>query len=326
MQYIYSAEAALYQARLVRIEDEINRRGIALRGRGTDKCGPCPVCGGVDRFSINVRKNVFHCRRCGVGGDTIALVQHLDGCDFPSAIEILTGGTIARRQPLISSEKLRLQRERRAREQQEDDRRRTIAALRIWDSAGDWRGTDGDAYLRNRCIDVAEIPRDADVRWHPACPWQTGVHPCLVLLLTDTISREPRAIQRIAVARGQKVGKLSLGPSAGTVARLWPDENVKKGLVVGEGVETCLAAATRVHFRGALLRPAWATCGKSNLASLPVLAGVDSLTLLVDHDDAGIAAANQCAQRWRSAGREVFRLTPTAWKADFADIAKGMSR
>ena len=275
MQFTHNADHALAQARAVLIEDEISRRGIRLIGRGVDKYGPCPVCGGTDRFSINTRKGLFNCRKCCVGGDVIALVQHLDGCDFPTAIDILTGETIARRQPLISSEELRRQRERREREQREDERRRTISALRIWDSAGDWRGSDGDAYLRNRCIDVAEIPREADIRWHPACTWETGVHPCLVVLLTDAVSGEPRAIQRIAVAGGQKVGKLSLGPSAGTVARLWPDEAVTQGLVVGEGVETSLAAATRVHFRGTLLRPAWATCGKSNLASLPVLAGIE---------------------------------------------------
>jgi hypothetical protein len=49
------------QARAVRIEDEIARRGIKLRGR-VDRCGPCPMCGGTDRFAINTRKQVFNCR------------------------------------------------------------------------------------------------------------------------------------------------------------------------------------------------------------------------------------------------------------------------
>ena len=45
------------RASAVRIEDEIERRGIKLVGR-VDRCGPCPQCGGKDRFSINVRKQV----------------------------------------------------------------------------------------------------------------------------------------------------------------------------------------------------------------------------------------------------------------------------
>jgi CHC2 zinc finger len=80
----------LDKARAVRIEDEIARRGIILRGKN-ERCGPCPVCGGDDRFSINVSKQVFNCRGCNVGGDVIALVQHLDGCDFITAATTLAG-------------------------------------------------------------------------------------------------------------------------------------------------------------------------------------------------------------------------------------------
>jgi putative DNA primase/helicase len=61
-----------------------------LRGR-TECVGPCPVCGGTDRFSINTAKRVFNCRQCNVGGDVIALVMHLDGVDFKTAVSTLTG-------------------------------------------------------------------------------------------------------------------------------------------------------------------------------------------------------------------------------------------
>ena len=83
-----SFDVEIARARMVRIEDEIARRGIKLCGRGVDRCGPCPVCGGHDRFSINIRKQVFRCRAFS-GGDTIALVQHLDDCGFKAAIEKL---------------------------------------------------------------------------------------------------------------------------------------------------------------------------------------------------------------------------------------------
>jgi hypothetical protein len=76
-------------ARAVRIDDEIARRGIRLRGK-VERIGPCPVCGGADRFSINTRKQVFNCRGFG-GGDVIAMVQHLDGCTFAEAVLTLAG-------------------------------------------------------------------------------------------------------------------------------------------------------------------------------------------------------------------------------------------
>jgi putative DNA primase/helicase len=92
-------------------------------------------------------------------------------------------------------------------------------------------------------------------------------------------------------------------------------------MVIGEGVETTLAAATRQRLDdGTLLQPAWATCGSGNLANFPVLPGIDCLTILVDHDDAGIKAAAECQHRWSSAGREVFRLKSRVKGWDFADI------
>jgi hypothetical protein len=48
----------LEEARAVRIEDEAARREIKLRD-GNERSGPCPACGGTDRFSINVKKQLL---------------------------------------------------------------------------------------------------------------------------------------------------------------------------------------------------------------------------------------------------------------------------
>lgn len=77
-------------ARSVRIEDELARRGIKLNGK-VECDGPCPKCGGDDRFSINIKKQIFNCRGCGVGGDVIDLVRHLDGVEFNQACTTLAG-------------------------------------------------------------------------------------------------------------------------------------------------------------------------------------------------------------------------------------------
>jgi hypothetical protein len=79
------------RARGVPIETEIERRGIKLRRIGLERVGACPKCGGDDRFAINMQKQVFNCRGCGIGGDVISLVEALDGVDFNTACTQLTG-------------------------------------------------------------------------------------------------------------------------------------------------------------------------------------------------------------------------------------------
>jgi hypothetical protein len=71
-------------ARCVPLEQITEQRGIKLRGR-IERVGPCPRCGGTDRFSINTRKQLFNCRGCRKGGDVIELVKFLDGTSFGGA-------------------------------------------------------------------------------------------------------------------------------------------------------------------------------------------------------------------------------------------------
>ena len=52
-----------------------------------------------------------------------------------------------------------------------------------------------------------------------------------------------------------------------------------------------LAAATRLIDCGRALQPAWAAASSGNLASLPILSGVNELTLLVDRDASGEKAS-----------------------------------
>jgi putative DNA primase/helicase len=82
-------------ARSVRIENEVARRRIELNGNGVERVGPCPKCGGTDRFSINSKKQVWNCRECkkqSDTGDVIGLVRWLDDCDFKTACTTLNSG------------------------------------------------------------------------------------------------------------------------------------------------------------------------------------------------------------------------------------------
>ena len=205
-----------------------------------------------------------------------------------------------------------------------DDAVRIRRALAIWGEARDLDGTPGLTYLASRGVDIQALPnlRHA-LRWHPSCPWEGGPQGCILGIFTDILTGEPRAIHRTAIApSGVQIGKKMLGPVAGCVIRLWPDSTVSTGLVLGEGVVTVLAAATRIAHRGTRLAPAWAAGSAGGMAKFPALAGVEALTLLVDNDasGAGQSAAAECSARWTTAGREVVRLVPDIEGSDFADM------
>jgi hypothetical protein len=86
--------SALDLARAVSIESVVRARGIKLKHQGKNKkwmVGPCPRCGGTDRFCVNIIKQLWNCRHCRKGGDVIDLVVHLDECTVGQAIATLTG-------------------------------------------------------------------------------------------------------------------------------------------------------------------------------------------------------------------------------------------
>jgi CHC2 zinc finger len=80
------------RARAVKVDTVIGRHAITLKREGAEHVGPCPHCGGKDRFSINPAKNVWNCRGCNKGGgDGISLEQFISGTDFLGAVEYLVG-------------------------------------------------------------------------------------------------------------------------------------------------------------------------------------------------------------------------------------------
>ena len=203
-------------------------------------------------------------------------------------------------------------------------------ALALWNGGKPIAGTLAERYLaETRKIAVDKLPAEiADsLRFYDQCPYGKGVkHPCLIALMTDPAGA-PCGIHRIALAevdgKVDKIGRMALGPM-GTV-RLWPANG---RLVVGEGIETTLAAATRIPYRGQPLTPAWAAVSDGGIKQLPLIDGVSELILLVDHDrnGAGQNAAMACERRWRQAGREVLQLMPNEPGWDFNDVVMRRSR
>lgn len=63
---------------------------VELRGKN-EKRGPCPVCGGNDRFVVFKDDRGWLCRGCNRSGDAIALIMHVERCSFSDAVGKLLG-------------------------------------------------------------------------------------------------------------------------------------------------------------------------------------------------------------------------------------------
>ena len=153
--------------------------------------------------------------------------------------------------------------------------------------ASDRAGTVAGSYLEHRGCALPPFADETHLRWHPDLPDRVSGYrgPALVALVTDVetgaalnIHRTWLAPEGIRKAPIDKPRRLLRGHRSRGVARLWPDEEVTLGIVVGEGLETRLAAARA----GSI--PVWSTLTAGNLAAFPVLRGLDGLTILVDHD------------------------------------------
>jgi phage/plasmid primase-like uncharacterized protein len=309
-------------ARRTRIEDILERYGVRLRGK-IDRCGPCPICGGKDRFSIHVGKQVFNCRQCGARGDVIGLPQFLDDCDFATAIETLTDERAHERE---------IKHPAPERPRDDDEQNKRIAAA-ILKGAGPLRGTPGEAYLRTiREIDIDAIvdvlERVDAIGWNPHVYFNKPGHHldgkylgAIIATMTDPVTAKPTgAISRTYLAPdGSKVGKAkTLGTPRGIV-RLSLDEDVLEGLFLAEGIETALTGMANFDFR-----PIWATGDRMLMADFPVLSGIEALTVIADNDKSGDGekAARDAEARWLAAGREVRVFLPES--GDLNDALRGL--
>jgi putative DNA primase/helicase len=198
---------------------------------------------------------------------------------------------------------------------------RTQAALRIWGATVPASGTLVETYLAARNI---VIPAPAALRFHPAIKHPSGQQwPAMVALVTRGTDGAPLAIHRTFLARdgGGKAPidpqKMMLGPCRTGAVRL---ANPGEVLMVGEGIETSLAAMLATG------HPVWAALSTSGLRALDLPDDVRNVIVLADGDDAGEAAAQDCAWRWKREGRRV-RIARPPRGMDFNDLLKaGVAR
>jgi hypothetical protein len=193
---------------------------------------------------------------------------------------------------------------------------RSAAAVATWQASRAAEGTLVATYLRSRGLDIPALPA---LRFHAGLRHPSGgVWPAMVALVTHGATGSEVAVHRTFLARdgGGKApvdpAKMMLGPCRGGVVRLGEPGDA---LMVGEGIETCLAAMQ------ASCRPAWAALSTSGLRSLDLPNAVRDVIVLADGDEPGEAAALHCARRWKREGRRV-RIARPPQGMDFNDLLK----
>jgi hypothetical protein len=195
-----------------------------------------------------------------------------------------------------------------------DERRRIGQARSIWNAAKDPRGTLVEKYLvETRRLN---LPKTNAIRFHPRLK-VTGtpyIAPAMVCALIDIKTNEFRGVHRTWLSLdAKKINRASLGPTKGAVIKIDPDDAVTGGLAIAEGVESTIAARY-------LYRPAWCVISATGMRDFPILSGVEHLEIFADHDPTGEGAADECRERWESAGWEVSIVKPPKAGTDIADI------
>lgn len=248
-------------------------------GPGIDRAGPCPVCGGEDRFAIHTKKNTFLCRRCGIAGEgVIKLVMETDKVDFIRACEIITGrrasDPVDEKRAAVIAEQNRQEEAKRAAEAERYRQAARKRGYEIWRNCKPlpnfWQGSAVGDYLRLRGLPWSAIGAmhfgeirireamleyrhedliDGDKIWRTL---HTG--PAMVAAVqrpdgtfgavhqTWLDLSLPKGKLEIFAADGKPLpSKKVLGAKKGGAMRLYTPEAPRR-IVMGEGIETTLTA------------------------------------------------------------------------------------
>jgi putative DNA primase/helicase len=239
-----------------------------------NKHGPCPLCGGKDRFRFDDLQGdgTWICNRCG-SGDGFSLVRKLKGVDFLGAVELI--------EREIGAAPVRL-----PKPTQEDPGRRDRLQS-IWTHAVPLSGPDtASRYLASRGITI-KPPANA-VRFVADLPYYDGkIRAYFPTMIAKVVAPDNSAatLHRTyldksgtkAFVLGDKCKMLFPGkiPVGGAV-RLGP---VQGRMGVAEGIETALSAAQLFGIS------VWACLSAAALMKWEPPPGVRQIVIFGDRDD-----------------------------------------
>lgn len=270
----------------------------------SNRHGPCPVCGGIDRYRFDNKdeRGTFYCSSCGPG-DGMQLLIRLHNWTFAQAaknIDAIIGNVIA----LPSKEK-------RTMEQKIASIRKTLKECRKVE-----RGDPVWNYL-NRRTGIESVP--PDIKFHPALYHsQGGEYPAIVAIMRDMNGKGVSVHRTYLTADGQKADvrpakKFMEGlPLNGAAVRL---SKVEKRIGIAEGLETAFAAG---HI---FSMPVWSATNATLLEQFMPPAGVEQVVIYGDNDVSwtGHAAAYNLAKKLTLKGIEVAVEIPKITGNDWAD-------
>jgi hypothetical protein len=269
-------------------------RALGLRRSGNRYVGSCPACGYKDAFYVcdGDRQPLVFCHACQ---DTDAVVTTLQRRGLwqqggPASTSI---GSAPAPAPT----------------------RAGLRARELWIQARPARGSLVEAYVRSRGI---ALPIPATLRFLPEAKHTPSgmVLPAMIAAVTVWPERKPTAVHRTFLApdgRGKAAvdtPRMTIGPCLHGAVRL---AEAAEKLMVGEGIETCLAAMQASGL------PAWAALSTSGMRRLLLPPHVKEVIILADADAPGEAAAKDAALRWVRERRTVRIARPPRGK-DFNDL------
>lgn len=265
--------------------------------------GPCPCCGGKDRFRFDDKLNgSFFCSQCGAG-DGFDLLKKVHGWPFPKVKEEVAA--------IVGSVQVT---EAKA---EQDAEAKARYMKKIWGesvkvSIGDpvWK------YLSQRCGDPSAVLED--IRYHPALHHYVdgGNHPAMIARMRSADGKKGIGLHRTYLTNGgQKAQidpvRMSYG-EVGTV-RLG---TVQERLGIAEGIETALCASQLFGL------PVWSAICANGLQTWEPPEGVLSVVICGDNDAsfAGQTAAFALGRRLHFAGLNVEIKIPDQIGQDWADV------
>jgi len=280
--------------------------GEALR----DRHGPCPLCGGTDRFRFDNKdgRGTYICSGCGAG-DGMKLAMAFTGkpfADVAAQIDAILGNVKPDAAP---------------RPAMTDDQRRT--ALRaVWSETRPVQTGDlVDRYLTTRGVSEHVYP--SSLRFGPALrDGQGGIRPCMVALVGVHGERLVSIHRTFLKADGS--GKAEMA----TPRKMMPGELPDGACVqlsgwtghgpigIAEGIETAMSASALFNI------PVWAALNSTMLAKWVPPVGAEELAIFADNDPmfGGQAAAYRLAHRLAVKGKSVTLHMPPNSGDDWNDV------
>lgn len=292
------------------------------------KHGPCPICGGKDRFRFDDKegRGTYFCNQCGAG-DGIKLLMLHSGYDFKEALRFVertlngnpesVGNILKRIKPFVPSTT------------EDNPKAKRKRLIDVWSQSKPIvHGDPSDRYLQARGIKLNSWPKS--LRYHPNLPYYddekrtvTGKFPAMIALVQDQHSKGI-SLHRTYLGDGCKanvpkpkklMSPVVKGSILGGAIRLYPSVE-DSTLTLAEGVETALAIHIATGFS------VWATVSALGMERIILPSTINNVIIAVDNDHSGTGqkAAAELAYRLLADGKKVKCIIPSRVGSDLADL------